>query len=360
MNSSAIYALISAVLVAFSLSISPEEPTQNKCFIEDKETVEYVGGDGKVVLRGHWHYLTNEEETKNAKAYGPVIIMAHGFGLTQTQGLEKYIVAFQNAGMNVFTFDYATFGQSDGMPRHQVCPKSHIADLRATIEMIQTSSYAVDNTRIGLWGTSLGGGHVLQAASDTSMRLNPSIKAIVSQVPHLTIGLESVILPSLIQSPRDALKGLVFFALGLIKSISYTIFMKKPGYFPLVSLPGSAGMMQNPGDYEGYLRLVEADLNIQNNGWTNAATIVSGLKIVLQYAPLRTVDSVTAPTLFITTEHDTLCPAKFVKQAHMKLSNSEYYEVQGVGHFDIYGGEEFKLVLEKEILFFQKKLGVLS
>lgn len=377
MNLSAFFVIAVAIVVALTMSISPEEPFQRLESVS-KNTVEYIGGDGKTTLRGHWHYMHSNANVENEEydGPGPVIVMAHGFGLTQTQGLHNYITAFQKAGMNVFTFDYATFGQSDGVPRHQVCPKSHVADLRSTVEMItarihtSTTMEEVDPNRIGLWGTSLGGGHVLQLASDSSfIRQHPSVRAIISQVPHLTLGLQSLVIPSIQQTPIDAIKGLGFFALALIKWSLYRLFLNKPSYYPLVGMPGSPAMMQNPGDYAGYFRLVEAEKDANSygtrtdahaseigTGWTNAATTVSGLKIVLQYRPIQNVDSIVTPTLLIATENDTLCPAKFVKEAHNKIPQSEYYEAQHMGHFDIYGGREFQVILEKEILFFQKYL----
>lgn len=374
MNNSAFYVISVAVAIAVALTISssPEEPFQRIESIS-KDTVEYIGGDGKTKLRGHWHYSSVANDADPDA--GPVVVMAHGFGLTQTQGLQKYITAFQKAGMNVFTFDYATFGESDGVPRHQVCPESHVADLRSTVEMITTRANTssdendsamkkVDPTRIGLWGTSLGGGHVLQLASDPSfILLNPSVQAIVSQVPHLTIGLKSLIVPSLKVTPVDALKGLGYITLALIKSALYALIFNKPSYYPLVGLPGTPAMMQNPGDYAGYLRLVESEKDTDSHtngasGWTNAATPVSGLKVVMQYCPMRNVDRITTPTLLLAAENDTLCPAKYVEEAHNKIPKSEYYLSQNTGHFDIYDGRELVVSLEKEVLFFQKHLRV--
>lgn len=372
---SAIYAIILAIVVAVSLTISPEQPFQSP-LIAKTQAVEYIGGDGKTTLRGHWYY-SNQSSASATSSSSPVIIMAHGFGLTQDQGLQSYVQAFQQAGMNVFTFDYATFGQSDGLPRHQISPFDHVADLRATIDMIAKNEHksSIDVSRIGLWGTSLGGGHVLQYSSDQT-HINSSIKAVVSQVPHLASGMESVVIPSLTSgNPLDAIKGLGYFTLGLIKWSLYTLFLNKPAYYPMVGLPGSAAMMQNPGDYSGYLKLAQQtetpkstatsmsmSTGINADGWTNAAIIVGGFKVVLQYRPLSHVDSIVTPTLLIAAQDDTLCPAKYVKEAHALIAGSEFYEVGSSnnhangGHFDIYEGKELQDSLEREVAFFQKHL----
>lgn len=376
-GNSAICVIVLAFVVAVSLTISPEEPYQSP-LVSRSEAVEYIGGDGKTILRGHWYYSYASSKSSSSS---PVIVMAHGFGLTQDQGLQSYVQAFQQAGMNVFTFDYATFGQSDGLPRHQISPFDHVADLRATIDMITYENTStqntnntektnnIDATRIGLWGTSLAGGHVLQYSSDET-HINPSIKAVVSQVPHLASGIESVVIPSLVNGhPFNAIKGLGYFTLGLIKWSFLRIFLNKPAYYPMVGLPGSAAMMQNPGDYSGYLDLAQQtqmatsmSTGTNADGWTNAAIITGGLKVVLQYRPLSHVDSVVTPTLLIAAQDDTLCPAKYVREAHARIVGSEYYEVGSSnkhangGHFDIYKGKELQDSLEREVTFFQKHL----
>ena len=407
LTNSAIYTIALAVLVAFSLSISSDidkpqwhdrratmelsTASNNKNEddnMNDDSTVRYIGGDGKTMLTGHWHYANdelstssnskNEDDESKSSVSAPVIVMAHGMGLTQDQGLQEYIYSFQQAGMNVFTFDYATFGQSDGLPRHQISPNSHVADLRATIDMLSTLEKVndknkskihinVDTLRIGLWGTSLGGGHVLQqVALASNGNVNPSIKAVVSQVPHLASGFESVVMPILLsRTPFVGIQGLGYFVLGLVKWSIYTIFLRKPAYYPIVGLPGTAAMMQNPGDYSGYLKLASqtsasgsnaSGASSSNSGWTNAATTVSGLKIVFQYRPLSYVDSIVTPTLLVAAQDDTLCPAKYVREAHARIQGSEFYEHAHAGHFDIYRGQAFQDTLEKQVAFFQKHL----
>ncbi|KAL3913778.1 MAG: hypothetical protein SGILL_006360, partial [Bacillariaceae sp.] len=86
----------------------------------------FVGGDGLTTLVGRLYLpvsLNGDDDESPVKP--PIVIMAHGLGLTQDCKLDPFTDAFRNGGMAVLTFDYATFGWSQGWPRHQVIPNRH-------------------------------------------------------------------------------------------------------------------------------------------------------------------------------------------------------------------------------------------
>src|SRR5512144_2103791 len=89
----------------------------------------------------------------------PCLVMGHGFTGTQDQ-LEPYAQRFAEAGIAVLTFDYRHFGRSDGEPRQLVDCGRQEADWRAAV-VLARSLDAVDPQRIGLWGSSLSGSHVV-------------------------------------------------------------------------------------------------------------------------------------------------------------------------------------------------------
>jgi dienelactone hydrolase len=72
------------------------------------------------------------------------------------------------------------FGASDGVVRHDIDPWRQIADWRRAISFLE-SRPDVDPDRIGIWGTSYAGGHVLVLGA-TDRR----IRAVVSQVPTIS------------------------------------------------------------------------------------------------------------------------------------------------------------------------------
>ena len=58
-------------------------------------------------LRGRWY---KTDQNQNA----PCIIMCHGTSATISMGLSDYALEFQKSGLNVFLFDHAGFGRSEG------------------------------------------------------------------------------------------------------------------------------------------------------------------------------------------------------------------------------------------------------
>jgi uncharacterized protein len=131
----------------------------------------------------------------------PTIILCHGWG-----GLRSHLNAaiaplFAKAGYVVLTFDYRGWGDSDSrlvikgtMPspdatgcvtvraraiRELVDPFDQTEDIVSSIDFL-SGEPGVDNKRIGLWGTSFGGGHVVYVAARDNR-----VRCIVSQVPSM-------------------------------------------------------------------------------------------------------------------------------------------------------------------------------
>ena len=110
----------------------------------------------------------------------PAISMAHGYGGVKEHGLRRFAQAFTEAGFVVLVHDHRNFGASDGAIRHDIDPWCQIADWRRAISFLE-SQPNVDPGRIGIWGTSYAGGHVLVLGA-TDRR----IRAVVSQVPTIS------------------------------------------------------------------------------------------------------------------------------------------------------------------------------
>jgi dienelactone hydrolase len=130
----------------------------------------------------------------------PTIILCHGWGGT-AQLLRPEAVAFARAGYLAVTFDYRGWGASEGRVvltrpaprgkpgepftaevkeiREVVDPFEQTADLLNVLSWVRGEKQC-DPERIGLWGTSYSGGHVVYAAAR-----DPRVKATVSQVPAL-------------------------------------------------------------------------------------------------------------------------------------------------------------------------------
>ncbi len=118
----------------------------------------------------------------------PTIVMGHGWGGIAAQ-LRRDAVEFARAGYLVVTFDYRGWGSSDSrlatstgkeVPvREVVDPLDMTTDWLNVLHWVQAEPQ-LDPARLGLWGSSYAGGHVVWAAARDSR-----VKAIVSQVPAL-------------------------------------------------------------------------------------------------------------------------------------------------------------------------------
>ena len=131
----------------------------------------------------------------------PTIILCHGWGGTAAM-LRPEAIAFARAGFMAISFDYRGWGASDGRlilakTKPESAGKTHVfqAEVREIREVVdpieQTTDLqnvvhwaagepGVDAGRIGLWGSSYSGGHVVYVAAR-----DPRIKCLVAQVPAL-------------------------------------------------------------------------------------------------------------------------------------------------------------------------------
>jgi predicted acyl esterase len=89
--------------------------------------------------------------------------------------LPDYAKVFAAAGFVALTFDYRGFGGSQGT-KWRLIPLEQIDDIRNAITFLQ-GTQGVDPERIGVWGTSFGGGHAPYVAG-----IDSRVKAAVGQV----------------------------------------------------------------------------------------------------------------------------------------------------------------------------------
>ncbi|MBK6298427.1 MAG: alpha/beta fold hydrolase [Sphingomonadales bacterium] len=85
----------------------------------------------------------------------------------------------QAAGFAVLAFDHPCFGLSGGEPRGEVDPPRQLRAWRDAVSFVRTLD-GLDGDRIGLWGSSFSGGHVIQAGA-----LDPRIAVSSLQAPFV-------------------------------------------------------------------------------------------------------------------------------------------------------------------------------
>jgi outer membrane protein assembly factor BamB/dienelactone hydrolase len=126
----------------------------------------------------------------------PTIIMSHGWGGTAAS-LRPDAIVFARAGYLVVTFDYRGWGNSDSrliLTGNKLEKKdrkliAEVKEVREVVDPIDQTTDIMnainwtvgekrcDPERIGIWGSSFSGGHVVYVAAR-----DPRVKAFVSQV----------------------------------------------------------------------------------------------------------------------------------------------------------------------------------
>lgn len=107
----------------------------------------------------------------------PTVVAAGGWCYTKEIVMPHVARLVNDAGVQVLTFDYAGFGESSGSRRQHVDPWQQISDYRNALTYVESRD-DVDTDRLGLFGISYSGGHVLILAA-----IEPRITSIVSVVP---------------------------------------------------------------------------------------------------------------------------------------------------------------------------------
>ena len=121
-----------------------------------REDVQFTCGDDRISA---WLYRPEGDSGP-----APLLVMAHGLGAVRTMRLDAYAERFSDAGYACLVFDYRNFGDSEGQPRQLLDVGMQLADWAAAVAYGRTIA-GIDPGRIGLWGTSFGGGHVIATAA---------------------------------------------------------------------------------------------------------------------------------------------------------------------------------------------------
>lgn len=274
-----------------------------------------------------WLFLPDAERP-------PLVILGHGLGATREFGLEPYARRFAEAGIAALVFTYRHFGDSGGQPRQLLDIERQLADWAAALAFARRLE-GIDGERIALWGTSFGGGHVIEAAARDG-----AVAAVVSQCPF-TDGLAGV----RAASPRSLVRGLVPALRDEVAHLRH----KPPVLIPLVGPPGSAALMTSPDSEPGYRALIPAGGHFENGV---SARFINRVGL---YRPGRSARKVSAPILFCICDKDAVAPAETALRYAASAPRGEIKRYP-VGHFDIYLGKPFERAVGDQTEFLVRHL----
>lgn len=107
----------------------------------------------------------------------PLLVMGGGWCYVKEIVMPHYAEAIVDRGVGVLMFDYRCLGASEGQPRQHLDPWVQIEDYKNVITYA-TGLADIDSERIGVWGISYAGGHVLAVGAT-----DPRVKCVVSNIP---------------------------------------------------------------------------------------------------------------------------------------------------------------------------------
>jgi fermentation-respiration switch protein FrsA (DUF1100 family) len=264
------------------------------------------------------------------------VVMGHGFSAVRDQRLPAYAERFEQAGLAVLLFDYRHFGSSGGEPRQLLDIGRQLEDWRAAVACARGLG-GFHPRGIGLFGSSFGGGHVLQIASE-----DDRIGATVAQCP-MTDGLKASLRIPPAQSARLA-RAALQDQLGALAG-------RAPKLIKAAGLPGELAVMTSPDSLAGMQSLTPPD-----SAWRNAVAARIALRIGL-YRPGRNAAKIAAPVLVCICDQDALVSTAAADKVAHDAPHGEVVHYP-IGHFEIYTGEWFERAVTRQTEFLARHLAV--
>lgn len=319
MNASWSPALIASIknsVVGLTVSRNHENLRSNLEVLNEgdkmKRNIEFLSKGTK--CRG-WFYLPDNLEKDEKLA---IVVMAHGFSAVKEMRLANFAEKFSAAGLAVLVFDFRFLGESEGEPRSQIFPYQQLEDYKNAISWV-LGQPEVDPDRIGVWGTSYSGGHVLHLGA-----FDRRVKAVVSQVPNICAW-KSIVK----QQGKEAL-SMLGQMVAADRSARYqddTI-----NFLPVVAPEGEVAVLGTPDSFEFFAG--KGDDFYPN--WKNQVSVES-LEKMIAYHPADAIEVISpTPLLMLAAESDLLIPIDLVREAFERAGEPKKLIILPCGHFDLY------------------------
>ncbi len=238
----------------------------------------------------------------------PAVVMSHGFSALMDMGLTPYAKAFQSAGLACLVYDHRNFGDSGGEIRQEVDPWQQIRDMREVVSHARVQE-SLDTNRIGLWGTSYSGGHVLIIGA-----VDRRISCVVSQVP-VTSG--SGAIEHMVTAPEMP---------AFLDSIYQDYDHRARGY-----APATVPVYQHGGETAMW-----AEKMGENTAYRNEVTLRSR-DLWLEYEPWSFIHRISpTPLLMVIAAHDTRVPTRDQLDAYNRALEPKKLLLLDCAHYDPY------------------------
>jgi uncharacterized protein len=245
--------------------------------------------------------------------------MAHGYSAVKEMYLDRYAEVFAEAGIGSVVFDNRNFGASDGEPRQEIDPGQQIRDYRDAITWASDLP-EVDAERIGIWGSSYSGAHVLVVGA-----IDRRVKCVVAQVPLISghANARRLIRADFIAQVQAA----------CLEDRKARYQGKPPGMIPVVSEnPMGPAVLPTADSWQWFTETAR----IRAPAWRNEVTLRS-VEMFLEYEPGAHIAHISpTPLMVVVALGDHLTVADEALAAYERALEPKRLVTLPGGHFDAY------------------------
>jgi fermentation-respiration switch protein FrsA (DUF1100 family) len=234
----------------------------------------------------------------------PCVVLGGGWCYVKELVQPQYARAFAQSGLAALVFDYRYMGASTGQPRQHIDPWQQIEDYRNTISYAEARP-EIDRSRIGAWGISYSGGHVLILGA-----IEARVRAICGVVPTVD-GYQNMRLAHGTLGFRRLQAALLQARRKLYETGEHTYLPHQPkDEDELATWPF-------PSSREAFARLKETQAPAYDGRATAAST-----EMLLAYSVMPYVERLTmTPTMLVVAEGD--------DHTHWDLAAKAYQAIPG-------------------------------
>jgi fermentation-respiration switch protein FrsA (DUF1100 family) len=252
----------------------------------------------------------------------PAVVMANAITAVKEMYLANYGERLAAAGIAALAFDYRHYGGSEGEPRSQIEPEQQHDDIRNAISWLAQQP-EVDPERIGGWGISFGGAHLMFLAP-----FDRRLKAIVAVVPSAVASID------VLERGMGA-DGAAGFLGFLTQTRTATYGSGQAATIKVASAEPEPSMVPGPLAYEFYSTAQQTVAP----AWRNEVTLAS-LEKMMAYDPTWPVGRIApTPLRVIAAERDEFIPFDLVRGTFERAGEPKDLVVLPCGHVDVYNTE---------------------
>ncbi len=267
---------------------------------------------------------------KSAPVPRPTILLCHGFCCIQDVLLPGFVRHFVDAGYIAVTFDYRGYGDSEG-EIGRIVPEEQIDDIITVFDWCKIQP-DIDPRRIALWGTSLGGCHVVEVAARRA-----EVKCIISQLAFADG--EQLVTGDMGTEEKRRFMATMARMAAKKKQSNRELFV------PIVKVMT---------DEES-----RVFFDRQMKTFTALAIKIPYLTVweAIGYKPINAAARVTQPTLMVFAEQDKVIPLDYGLALYNEIGAEKKCHIQpGARHYDIFTGKHLNQVADCQIDWLRKFL----